>query len=663
LNRLHSLLQVPRRLVRGVLRRLPGRQGASSPAAISYPHWIAERVRQRCAAYPAAPVQGLFSVLTSVYNTPPAFLWAMAESVLGQDYPWFEWVVVDNGSTAAATRTVLERLRQDGRVRLLRLETNRGILGGMRVAFEQARGRYVLPVDSDDLLYLDALRVLAHCLRTHGYPAAAYSDEDKLSPDGLPCRPFFKPDWDPVLFLNCCYVAHLGAIDREAAAAVGAYTDDAAHGCHDWDTFFRLRRAGHTPMHVPEVLYSWRMHPDSTASDTAGAKPFTTDCQYDVLSRHLELLGAADRFEIRSNPFFRGVGLWHVARRHRPPVPPVHVLLLAGADRDRRRQVLHALAQCNYPDLEVYLIGLTRPISNRYGRVLRVRQLAGTGVQSPVVRHWLGTLPAEALVAVLDDDLMPLTADWPWEALGLLELHPETAVVGGRVLDAQGVVQSAGEVFGVDGLLGCPVRGRKEGEYGPYGTLICQRAVGAVASGFCVTRAGFLADLLAQRDGYLGRGLLGAWLGAAARRQGLRVVYSPHLVAQAGSGCRPLRSAEEEWEFLQQHWPLLLDDPTYARFLSLESSDGYELATPAERAAVLNPTLCRLAGLFPTDRRPTVDDRQYLWGARPSSHQPARATSKDLLPGEEYETRSSLRVAHRQLDPALPGTGDPAARA
>jgi hypothetical protein len=642
-NPIRLLWQLPRRLLVGALRRLLGHGTGRS-----YRHWIAERIRQRRCEYEAAPIPGLFSILTSVYNTPPRFLRAMARSVVEQDYPWFEWIVVDNGTTEPATRAVLRRLCREPRVRFLRLESNRGILGGMRAAFAQARGRYVLPVDSDDRLYPDALRVLAHCLRDRGYPAVAYSDEDKLTPEGQPCHPFFKPDWDPVLFLNCCYVAHLGAIAREAAADVGAYTDDAAHGCHDWDTFLRLLRAGCTPVHVPEVLYSWRMHAGSTAWQGSTAKPFTIDCQYHVLSRHLELLGAADRFEVRANPLFRGVGLWSIARRHWPPAPPIHVLVHAGAEEDHQRQALHALALSSYPELEVSVVGRRPPDDARAGWI------DGVNLACPAVRRYLEGLPPHALVAVLDDGLIPQMADWAWEALGLFELHADTAVVGGRIMEARGLVRSAGEVFSVGGLLGCPVRGLKEDEYGPYGTLICQRSTGAVDGGFFVARAGFLASVLARRDGYVSREMLGGWLGAAARRQGLRVVFTPFLSAHVQPGRRPIiRSAAEEWEFLQEHWPLLLDDPTYARFLSLDPKHGYELATPAERADVLNPILDRLAGLLSSAGRPQVNEQRYVSGVR------VNLQPHDLPRGEEDEAGAPIRAADRQLEPAVSGARQP----
>ena len=552
-----------------------------------YRHWIARRVEQRRREYPAPAARNLFSIVTPVYNTPPAYLRALAASVFAQDYPAFEWVIIDNGCTAPATRAVLAALARDPRVRLSRLEPNRGIMGGTRAAVEQARGRYVLPVDSDDLLYPDALRVMAQALHAAGYPAAAYSDEDKVAGADTPCHPFFKPDWDPVLFLNCCYIAHLCAIDRAAAAAVGAYTDEAAHGCHDWDTFCRLVRAGHTPLHVPEILYSWRMHSGSTAAPDAGAKPYTIACQRHVLSRHLGLLGFADRFEVRTNTLFGEVGLWHPARRHVDP-PPLHVLVLTAGRRERWRRVLHALAEGSFPALAVHLVGpwtdddagdLRRWAAAPGGSGLRLTWDAGFGLHCPAVQRWLAALPAERLVAVLDDELLPLTADWPWEAAGLFELHAGVAVVGGRVFDRTGRIVSAGEVFGMDGLLGCPDRDRRDGERGHYGLFICQRCVDAVAGGFFVTRAGFLRTVLAERAAPLGRSMISAWLAAAARRRGLRIVYTPHIAAQLQSA-EPLvpSSAQERLDYMRRHGELLRDGCTYSRFMARDSRCGYSLA-------------------------------------------------------------------------------------
>ena len=125
----------------------------------------------------------LFSVITPVWDTDPVFLEELCLSVLRQDCApdLFEWVVVDNASTRAETRAVLDRwAAADARLRVHRADGNLGILGGLRACLERARGRYVVTVDHDDLLTPDALRVLGHILAARGYPLVAYSDEDKI---------------------------------------------------------------------------------------------------------------------------------------------------------------------------------------------------------------------------------------------------------------------------------------------------------------------------------------------------------------------------------------------------------------------------------------------------------------------------------------------------
>jgi hypothetical protein len=559
---------------------------------MDYAAWIAMRVKQRRREYPAHADSDLFSLITPVYNTPPRYLRAMAASVFAQDFPWFEWIVIDNGSTAPGTRRVLDRLRRDPRVVLHRVEPNRGIMGGTRAAVERARNRYLVPVDSDDLLYPDALRVMADWLHAHDYPAVAYSDEDKALANGVRCHPFFKPDWDPVLFLNCCYVAHLCAIARAAAAAVEAYTDDAAHGCHDWDTFFRLLQAGHTPLHVPEVLYSWRMHDGSTAADNS-SKPYTVDCQHYVLSNYLCSRDVADRVEMRVNPLFGKEGMWHPARRQVRP-QPMQVLVLSTGRESGWRQVLHALAASSYPRLRVQVVGPSadgvaadlQAWNHMPGEPhLEVGWLCGNNLQSPAVRQYLAELPGEHLVAVVDEQLTPVTTDWPWEALGLFELHPETVIVGGRVFDATGRVLSAGEVFGMDGLLGCPDRQWHDGQPGYYGLFICQRTVDAVASGFFVSKAGFLRVAIVRLPNTCTPALLGGWLGAIARQLGRRVIYSPHIAAISQGNSQPVSyAAEERAAFLEAHGPLLSEARTYSRFLARESVRGYSLCEDPSQA-------------------------------------------------------------------------------
>lgn len=568
---------------------------------LRYPWWIARRVHDRRKQYSPPKVDKLFSLLTPVFNTPPRFLRELAECILDQDYPWFEWVVVDNGSTSAEARTLLRRLTFDPRVKLVPLTANRGIMAGTRAALEHACGRYILPVDHDDRLYPDALRIMAYHLHEHHYPAAAYSDEDKLLPGGRAGKPFCKPDWDPLLLLNCGYVAHLSAVDREAALELECYTDPQAEGCPDWDAFLRLARAGHAPVHVPEILYSWRMHADSTADPYSRAKPYTIASQHHALTQHLWQLNLDDRLTMRSNPLVPHAGLWRVARRQVSPTPPIHVLHIDSSTDGHATPHARSESADDAPDSFQRSEGERAPRS--------ATASAWSETTYPELRHrliaWNELVPAvqdrpdSSLIAIVHGNLAPLCADWPWETLGLFELFDDLAIVGGRIIGADGRVQSAGEVFGMAGLIGSPCRGWPAATPRRHGMLLCQRTVSAVDGRFFVARAGFLASVLRDR-GAIRPDMLSAWLAAAARARGLRIAYSPHILAQAGAPAPVGAQSEEEmWDFLRAQWPLLADDPYYSPFCSLRAGHGWELAPPASRAAILNAALSRLAGFHP----------------------------------------------------------------
>lgn len=541
--------------------RTEARQTLSNFAG-DYSAWRASWIARRRQLYPAPANVVTFSILSAVHNPPPAYLSALARSVLQQDYPHFEWVVVDNGCNAATQRHLTE-LTRDPRVLLVPAGTNRGIVGGLRLALRAARGQYVLPVDHDDELTPDALRVVASALTAMGLPKLAYTDEDKLLPDGTPALPFFKPDWDPLLFLNCCYTAHLGVLDRQAALAAGVYADEQAMGSPDWDAFARLIAAGHLPRHIPEVVYSWRMHADSTAAGGAATKPYTVAGQFHVLKQHLGRLGLDKHLTIRANPLYGEVGLWRAAPVKR---------------RRRRRDELAVLE---------------RAVDDDSFRL--------------AVEH----LPPASLVVIKAHDAMPVTQDWFEEPLALLDAFPQAVAVGGCLVDLRDRILAGPGYFGMDGLVGWPGRGASLGDRLGAGILIHQHAASVVDDRFVVVRGEFLKEMVTEAGGDFAISLLGPWLGATARKLGRLVLFSPHLVVAAGKTRLPRPSADQIWRFLRHHWPLLLNDPTYCRFYQLDSRRAFELASPAERAAVLNRSLSQLAGVLPYFELLQVSDHDY----------------------------------------------------
>jgi len=104
-----------------------------------------------------------FSIIIPLYNKEKTIL-ATLESVLWQDYPLFEVIVVDDGSTDGSAAIV--RNISDERLRLFQKE-NGGPGSARNEGITQARYEWVIWLDADDLMLPDALRSFAGTLSNH----------------------------------------------------------------------------------------------------------------------------------------------------------------------------------------------------------------------------------------------------------------------------------------------------------------------------------------------------------------------------------------------------------------------------------------------------------------------------------------------------------------
>jgi glycosyltransferase involved in cell wall biosynthesis len=506
--------------IKGTLRRkaaalLPNRE------AREYQRWIEKRRAFRKDIYPLTPQKGLLSILTPVWNgSPVRYLRELAESISQQNKDGAcEWVLLDNGCSDEKLLACLKELSAASWVKLDRAKANLGITRGLRRCLEQAKGRYVMAVDADDLLYPDALQVVASVIVNNGYPPLLYTDEDKVN-GSRRYQPYFKPDWDPVLLLNSAYIAHLGVIERRRALKLGAYSDAAAEGSQDWDLFVRFLIAGQKAIHIPEVVYSWRVHATSTADDVA-RKPYIGAAQRSVLRRFLDAEPCGRLFEIEPSPLFAGGDHWHFRRKQEQPKAILTIVLTRG----------HSATLQQYAD--------------------PVRAVARE----------------DGLVCFIGEDVTIEDPNWIWEVTGILDLHRDTIMVGGRLRRNDGKIIEAGLEFGFDGICGSPNRGKPASDPGYFGQTWKQRSVSAVSTRFAAMKARFLVELLEQLPKEATLGFLGVWAGAYALKTGRRVVYSPFL-SGISDIAREQPVGDEEKQLFRDRYGDLQDGRFYSRFFS-----------------------------------------------------------------------------------------------
>lgn len=608
-----SLGYLTRRGAARVLRCLiPPTAPVQEPDVLSYPAWIARRLQDRLEEYKSVPLKGLFSLMTPVFDPPSGFFRRLGKSIFAQDHADWQWIIVDNGCRNRDVLYLMESFARDKRVKLVKTGEPSGIIGGMRLALENSNSRYVCPVDHDDQLYPDALRVLAASLWAHGWPMLAYTDEDKLFPDGTPGLPSFKPDWDPLLFLNAFYIAHLGVMDRATALELDAYTDPQAEGTPDGDAFSRFVAAGHVPLHIPEIVYSWRMHTQSTALRGVEAKPYVTANQKHVLGRYLRDCGLDGTISIRTNPLPGLAGSWRVDGQPEP----IPLLVTPEGSQSSRKELRDRLQ-----------------VAQNISRILWLCS------SHESIHEALDEIECERWVMLISSDVIPLTTDFVSECQAVQQAVPDAVLVGGILQDEKGKVVSAGQAWGMEELMGSPLTGFHSRDYGVgQGALCFQRCVSSVDVRFCLVEVAFLKEVLERSGCDLADPLLPAWFAAVAREKGKRVLFTPYMVGQIAESAAPRYINDgDRFRFLQKFGLWLTSDPYYSRFLGLANEHAYQPVRPGIRRETLQRNLSSLA-----DTEPEL----AMWlGPKEKYPEWLIATSDKQVDHVELERKPSRHVA------------------
>lgn len=508
-----------------------------------YPDYIRERVLDRASEYSVAPESGLISFTTTVWNTPLEFLEPCVESVLSQrKFGSFEWVLLDNGSTNPEVvkylKTLAERVSE---IKYLRVEENVGIIAGNRKCLESASGRYIVPVDSDDLLYPDVLKILTYFIKKHKYPALLFSNEDKIIDERL-TEPYFKPGWDPVLFLESCYIAHLCVLDRKLAGELKIYSDSVANGSHDWNSFCQFYGRGFEPVHIPEVLYTWRMHDGSTAMNM-NSKSYISTSQLGVLQGYLRLRGIEPDLEIIPSPLFKGTPDWWIRARNRTPEK---ILILTNQDHSASE-----IARLLGPEIQHASYEITS-LSQVFDR------------QNPL-RVQLKDGKFSSVVILLKN--CQTQSPWLLEWQSMRKLFPDLKVLCGKVLEGHKVF-SCGAYFDLNNqAFSSPDKSRDETDPGYFAQVWKRHSVDVPSSEFLLVEASWLSAFLetctsksALRETSCdGNAELVYKLSLFAATQKGRVAYSPHIALQVQA---PIESSSiSKIEFrkgLKSYYPKVL---------------------------------------------------------------------------------------------------------
>jgi GT2 family glycosyltransferase len=511
-----------------------------------------------------------FSIVTPVFNTPAGVLWAMLESVRMQTFEDWELCLVDDRSSDPHVRQMLERAeRDDPRVRVSFRDQNGGIVAASNDALEMAEGEFLALLDHDDELHPDALALVHEALL--GTPEAdyVYTDEDKIDIAGHHSGPFFKPDWSPERMRTQMYSCHLGVFRRALVEEVGGF-DPEFEGSQDWDLVLKVSEKARAVLHVPRVLYHWRMIETSAAGGGEAAKPWAFEAGKRAVQAHCERIGLQARCERDE----LDAGVYHLepALTEQPLVSIV--IPTRGQVREIRFEAVVLVVHCvrsiieksTYDNYEIVVVldsetpdNVSAELEAVAGDRLRLVDYDRPFSFSAKINLGAVSSRGEHLL-LLNDDMEVATADWI-ERMVMYSSVPEIGAVGGRLLWEDGRLQHVVVNF-EQGLPGHLYRGFS-GDFGGYANSVRVAQNSLAVTGAC---------LMTRRETFEEVGGLSPTLPVnyndidyclKLRAAGRRVVYDPDLVLYHFESSS--RSTEvEEWEknLLLERWlPLTAIDP------------------------------------------------------------------------------------------------------
>ena len=394
----------------------------------------------------------LISILVPLYNTDETMLREMIGSVIWQTYSNWELCLADGSDDAHAyVKTVVESYN-DKRIKYKKLESNEGISGNTNKCLELATGEYIGLFDHDDILHPSALfeYVKVICDKDADY---IYCDETTFKSGNIDhmLTMHFKPDFAIDNLRANNYICHFSVFKASLLEGEELFRSK-FDGSQDHDMILRLTDKATNIVHVPRLLYYWRCHAGSVASNI-GAKEYAIAAAKGAVADSLRTHGFTD-FKITSTRAFETI----FKIRYKINGTPLISIVIPNKDHvdDLRRCVTSILERTTYTNFEIIIVennSTENATKNCYADLkklspkISVVEYAEKFNYSKVCNFGVSFAKGEYIL-LLNNDTEVLTLNWLEEML-MYAQREDVGAVGAKLYYGDRTIQHAGVVIGL----------------------------------------------------------------------------------------------------------------------------------------------------------------------------------------------------------------------
>lgn len=464
---------VRRRLLKKIINKTKNILAVNSRPVLSYQDWIHNKEPSLWIPPKEYRYSPMISVAVPVFNTPDKYIIPLIESLKSQTYHNWQLCLADASTNEERAKAIETLSLTDGRIAYRKLSTNSGIASNTNQAIELAKGEFIGFADHDDILSPHAIQEVVDVINKNQEVEVIYSDEDKLSDDGKErSLPFFKPDWSPDLLLGVNYITHFTVVRRSLLDKVGKLRSS-YDGSQDYDLLLRLSEKTTNIIHIPKILYHWRLADGSTAKGV-GEKNYADDAGQRALKDAVKRRSIkASVIEIKERPTN------YRLKYKLPTVRPKVSIIIPFKDKPTllRQCIQSIFEKTTYNNYELILLSNnsveqeTKDTLNELSKDKRVRvyewnypfnysKLNNFGVEKSTGEY----------VILLNNDTEVISPEWVEELIGVAS-QPGVGAVGPMLLypEAKNGIQHAGVVLGMGTMAGHVFRHRQPNDWTEFG--------------------------------------------------------------------------------------------------------------------------------------------------------------------------------------------------
>lgn len=521
------------------------------------------------------------SLLVPMYNTPVKFFEELVDCLIAQTYSNWELCLADGSKEK---NKELEAIyTKDSRIKYKFLEENKGIAGNTNECIKMATGDFIALFDHDDLLPVFSLYEVVKCINENPDVEFIYTDEDKIE-GSVKNRfdPYFKSDFAPDTLRANNYICHFSIFKKELMDKLGGERSE-YDGAQDYDIILRMSETTDKIVHIPKILYHWRVHTNSTAKSGGDAKPYAFEAGIKVLEDHLKRVGLKGKVTHGET-----LGTYRI-QYEVEGTPKVSIVIPNKDGKDILKVCIDSVKKLTtYSNYEIVVIENNSDQEETFKYYKEIEKEENIRVvyypekgfnYAKIINYGVKHCEDAEYIIQLNNDTELLTPDWIEQMLGFAQ-REDVGGVGVKLIFPDDTIQHAGIIIGIGGVAGHVFKNVPIDKFGYFAKDRMIQNLSAVTAACIMTKKSIYDDV-----GYMDEKFAVAFNDVdfclKIREQGKLIVYNPFVTFKhyesktRGYEDTPEKVARFSGEIkrFQERWKDVLKkgDPYYNINLRLDS--------------------------------------------------------------------------------------------